>query len=134
MRFSKPLLYLTAALVWGIPGVIITTKGVRAYAQLPSINRWLYLITIFVLAAFYLMFRKVVARYSAHIEGLTFPSPIWNTFPLHWFVLILFMMVLVISLKFIPVISTEFYATFYSGLGPMLLFSSFRFLNKMWHN
>lgn len=131
MRFNKPYLYLTAALVWGIPGVIITMKGVMAYAKLPSIDWWMCAITLAVLVAFYGMFRRVVARYSAHIEKLTTPCPIWNTFPLRGWVLILFMMGLGIGLRHIPSISTEFYATFYSGLGPMLLLSSFWFLKKM---
>lgn len=131
MRFDKPYLYLAAALIWGIPGVIITAKGVMAYAQLPSIDWWMYAITLAVLAAFYLIFRRVVARYSAHIEKLVTPCPIWKTFPLRGWMLILFMMGLGISLRHISSIPTVFYATFYSGLGPMLLFSSFRFLKKM---
>ena len=131
MRLNRPYLYLTAALVWGIPGGIITTKGVVAYAQLPSADWWLYAITLVVLVAFYVMFSRVVARYLAHIENLTAPYSIWNTFPLRGWMLILLMMGLGISLRHIPAISTEFYATFYSGLGPMLLLSSFRFLKRM---
>ncbi len=131
MRFNKPHLCLTAALVWGIPGIIITMKGVMAYVQLPSIDWWMCTITLAVLVAFYLMFRRVVARYLAHIEKLTTPCPIWDTFPLNGWVLILFMMGLGISLRHIHSVSTEFYATFYSGLGPMLLLSSFRFLKKI---
>lgn len=131
MSFDKTYLYLTAALIWGIPGVIITIKGVKAYAKLTSIDWWMCTITLAVLAAFYLIFRRVVARYSAHIENLVSPCPIWNTFPLRGWVLIFFMMGLGIFLRHIPSIPAEFYATFYSGLGPMLLFSSFRFLKKM---
>ena len=131
MRFDKPYLYLTAALIWGIPGVIITTKGVMAYAKLPAIDWWMCAITLAVLAVFYLMFRRVVARYSAHIEKLNTPCPIWNTFPLRGWVLILFMIGLGICLRHVSSIPTEFYATFYSGLGPMLLLSSLRFLKKM---
>lgn len=131
MRFDKPYLYLVAALIWGIPGGIITTKGVMTYAKLPSIDWWMCAITLAVLTAFYQMFRRVVARYSAHIEKSSAPCSIWNTFPLRGWVLILFMMGLGISLRHIPSIPTEFYATFYSGLGPMLLLSSFRFLEKI---
>ena len=134
MRLNKPYLYLTAALIWGIPGVIITIKGVMAYAKLPSIDWWMCAITLAVLTAFYLMFRRVVERYSAHIEKLAAPCSIWDTFPLRGWVLILFMMGLGISLRHIPSISAAFYATFYSGLGPMLLLSSLRFLKKIQHN
>lgn len=131
MRFNRPHLYLTAALIWGVPGLIITMKGVMAYAKLPSIDWWMCAITLAVLAAFYLMFTRVVARYLVHIKIITAPCSIWDTFPLRGWVLVLFMMGLGISLRHIPSIPTVFYATFYSGLGPMLLFSSFRFLKKM---
>ncbi len=130
MKVRKPHLYLTAALVWGIPGVIITSKGVVAYTQLPSIAWWFYAITLAVLAAFYAMFRGVVARYSAHIETQTTPCALWNTFPLRGWVLILFMMGLGISLRHINGIPVEFFASFYSGLGPMLLLSAIRFLKN----
>lgn len=131
MRSEKSRLFLTAALIWGIPGIIITAKGVVAYARLQSVGWWLFVITLAVLAAFYMMFRRVVAKYSAHIEALSAPCPIWNTFPLSGWLLILFMMGLGISLRYLPGIPVEFFASFYSGLGPMLLLSAFRFLKKV---
>ncbi len=131
MKSEKSHLFLTAALIWGVPGVIITTKGVMAYAQLHSRAWWLLAITLAVLAAFHLMFRRVVAKYLAHIEGLTAPYPIWKTFPLTGWLLMLFMMSLGMSLRHIQGIPTEFFASFYSGLGPMLLLSASRFLRRV---
>ena len=131
MKSEKSHLFLTATLIWGVPGVIITTKGVMAYAQLHSHQWWLLAITLAVLAAFHLMFRRVVAKYSAHIEGLTAPYPIWKTFPLTGWLLMWFMMSLGMSLRHIPGIPTEFFASFYSGLGPMLLLSASRFLRRV---
>ena len=131
MKSEKWHLYLTAALIWGLPGGIITTKGVGAYAQLHSRPWWLFAITLIVLASFYLMFRRVVAKYSAHIEGLAAPYPIWKTFPLTGWLLMLFMMSLGMSLRHIQGIPTEFFASFYSGLGPMLLLSAVRFLRRI---
>ena len=131
MKSEKLHLFLTAALIWGVPGVIITTKGVMAYAQLHSRAWWLLAITLAVLAAFHLMFRRVVAKYSAHIEGLATPYSIWKTFPLTGWLLMLFMMSLGMSLRHIQGIPTEFFASFYSGLGPMLLLSALRFLRRV---
>lgn len=54
--------------------------------------------------------------------------PLWHTFPLRGWALIIFMLCLGISLKFIPGLPMEFTASFYSGLGPMLLFAAFRFM------
>ncbi len=131
MRYKKSHLFLTAALIWGVPGIIITTKGVRAYTQLPSAEWWLFLITLAVLISFHMIFSRVVAKYSAHIENCTEPCSLWNTFPSHGWVLILFMMGLGISLRFIQGVPIGFFASFYSGLGPMLLLSAVRFLKKM---
>ena len=39
MRFYRPHLFLTAALVWAIPGIAITIKGVVAYTLLHPIAR-----------------------------------------------------------------------------------------------
>ena len=46
------------------------------------------------------------------------------------YMLILFMMGLGVSLRYIQGIPVEFFASFYSGLGPMLLLSAFRFLRR----
>lgn len=60
----KKHLYLAAGLIWGIPGVIISIKGINAYRIQPSENIWwLLLITIGVLTGFFLMFRRIVNRY-----------------------------------------------------------------------
>lgn len=52
-----------------------------------------------------------------------------HTFPVKGWVLLVFMMSLGILLKNIPNIPLEFIASFYSGLGPMLVVSAVRFLS-----
>lgn len=85
-------LYAVAGIIWGIPGITITLKGIKAYMMQPSGNIWwLLLVTISVMAAF-------------------------------------FMMGLGIALKHIPGVPSAFTASFYSGLGPMLILSSLRFI------
>ncbi len=94
MRMTRKHLFIVASIIWGIPGIIITTKGIKAYGMQLSENLWwLLLITVSVLAAF-------------------------------------FMMGLGIALKHIPQIPSAFTASFYSGLGPMLLISAFRFASN----
>ncbi len=123
------ILYFTAAALWGIPGVIISIKGIRAYMAMPSGKLWwLLLITVAVLAGFYAMFTRIVDRYSARIAALPARTTIWQTFPLRGWILIVFMSCLGIALKFIPGIPAEFTASFYSGLGPMLILSAGLFI------
>lgn len=123
---NKRNLYYIAAPIWGIPGVIITLKGIRAYLSMaPAKLWWLLPITAAVLAGFYMMFTRIVDRYSTRIAALPQTASVWQTFPLRGWILIVCMTCLGIVLKHIP---AEFTASFYSGLGPMLLLAALRFL------
>lgn len=127
---KKKHLYFVAGLIWGIPGIIISIKGIDAYRIQPSENIWwLLLITTGVLAGFFLMFRRIVDRYCDRISSMTGKVMIWHTFPPRGWFLIVFMMGLGITLKYIPEIPSAFTASFYSGLGPMLMLSAFRFIS-----
>ena len=132
MRVGKKYLYLIAALIWGIPGILITFKGIRAYydVPIPQIG-WLMILTGFILLMFHRIFRQLVKRYSNHIIALPEKNALWQTFPIRAWIMIFFMMGLGITFKLIPTIPTQFTAFFYSGLGPMLIVSSFRFLQRM---
>ena len=124
-------LYAVAGIIWGIPGITITLKGIKAYMMQPSGNIWwLLLVTISVMAAFFMMFRRVTERYIGRIASLPERARIWQTFPLKGWILLVFMMGLGIALKHIPGVPTAFTASFYSGLGPMLILSSLRFIWK----
>ncbi|MBR2298417.1 MAG: hypothetical protein IKA45_06055 [Bacteroidales bacterium] len=126
---KKRDLYIVAGVIWGVPGVIISLKGINAYRIQPSEDIWwLLLITAGVLSGFFLMFRRIVNRYCQRIASLPDRVKIWQTFPARGWFLIVFMMGLGIALKHIPDIPSAFTASFYSGLGPMLLLSSLRFL------
>ena len=128
---KKSNLYLIAALIWGIPGIIISVKGIRAYMSMDPDNLWwLLLITVAVIAGFYLMFSRIVDRYSARIASLPPKTNIWQTFPLRGWILVICMTCLGIVLKFIPGIPASFTASFYSGLGPMLVVAALRFIYK----
>ena len=128
---SRKYLYYIAAAFWGIPGLVITVKGIRAYLTMPSQKLWwLMLISAFVLLSFFMMFRKIVDKYSARIAALPATTNFWNTFPLRGWILIVCMSCLGMALKFIPFIPAEFTASFYSGLGPMLIFAACRFISN----
>ena len=119
---NKKVLYYIAALLWGAPGVVIAVKGIQAYLTMPTERLWwLLLITAFVLMCFYLMFR---------IAGLPRKTTPWQTFPPGGWILIVGMACLGVSLKFIPGLPAEFIASFYSGLGPMLILAACRFIFK----
>ncbi len=128
---KRSVLYVVAATVWGVPGVMILYKGIMAFMEQSQGDLWWLLpITFCVLVGFYFIFRRVVAKYSAHIASQPEQTAIWHTFPLRGWVLIIFMMGLGMSMKILEP-STQFIASFYSGLGSMLILSSIRFLSNM---
>ena len=129
---KKSILYVFAAAIWGVPGVIISFKGIKAYMTQPSDDLWwLILITIAVIISFFFMFRKIVDRYCRRIASLAEKVSIWQAFPVRGWALIVFMMCLGIVLKHIPQIPSAFTASFYSGLGPMLAVAAIRFIRFM---
>lgn len=127
----RRFLYFIAAFIWGVPGIILTIKGVRTYCIQPAQKIWwLLLITVFVLIGFFFMFRSIVDRYSRRISTLPDKVSPLKTFPLRGWVLIIFMTSLGLVLKKIPNIPSEFTASFYSGLGPMLIWAACRFVRN----
>lgn len=130
---AKHHLLLANAIVWGAPGIKILLTGIQSYmAVWPSKTIiWLALGTVAVLAGFTWMFSRIVKRYSDRI--LAFPEQkksIFAFLPVRGWILVIFMMCLGISLKFIPGIPTEFFASFYPGLGTALIVAGATFLSN----
>lgn len=129
MLMPRKCLYLIAALIWGIPGITITLKGINAYSNIqPSQLWWLLVATACTVIFFFCIFRRVTRRYIERIATLPDKCPPHQTFPPKGWILILFMMGLGITLKFIPGVPVQFTASFYTGLGPMLILSSLQFI------
>ena len=127
--------YVLAAVIWGIPGVNIAVKGIRTYMLIkPDDLWWLMLITLIVAAFFFFIFRHVTRRYSERIASLPDRVMIWQIFPPKGWILLVFMMGLGITLKCIPAVPMSFTASFYSGLGPMLILAALRFVAAMIRN
>lgn len=124
-------LLLANAVVWGAPGVKILVTGIQSYLALwlsKSIP-WLAIGTVLVLVGFVWMFNRIVKKYSDRI--MAFPEKkksLLAFLPVRGWILVIFMMGLGISLKHIPGVPTEFFASFYCGLGPALIAAAAQFL------
>ena len=126
--------YVIAAAIWGIPGINIAIKGVKTYMLMnPDDLWWLMLITVAVSISFFIIFRCVVRKYSERIASLPDSVMIWQIFPPKGWILLAIMMCLGITLKHIPDVPMSFTASFYSGLGPMLIVSALRFAASVLH-
>jgi len=127
---NRSNLYYIASVIWGIPGVIITVKGISAYFTVDKSQLWwLFLITALVLTGFIIMFSKIVAKYRRLIHEQPERTSALKTFPVRGWVIVIFMMCLGVALKIIGV-PVAFTASFYSGLGPSLLTAAILFLKK----
>ena len=123
---------MVAAAIWGIPGINIAVKGIRSYMLMRSDDLWwLMLITVAVSVFFFIIFRRVVRKYSERIVSLPDSVMIWHVFPPKGWILLAFMMGLGITLKYMSSVPMAFTASFYSGLGPMLIVAATRFLAAM---
>ncbi len=130
---AKRHLLLANAIVWGAPGIKILVTGIQSYLALwPSKSIvWLAVGTVLVLAGFVWMFNRIVKKYADRI--LDFPQQkksILAFLPVKGWILVIFMMCLGISLKHIPGVPTEFFASFYCGLGPALIVAAAQFLDR----
>ena len=92
---------------------------------------WLMLITVAVSIFFFIIFRRVVRKYSERIASLPDSMMIWQIFPPKGWILLAIMMGLGITLKHIPDVPMSFTASFYSGLGSMLIVAALRFVTAM---
>lgn len=129
----KRTLLLMLFLCWAGPGVKIFVTGLQNLCMVSSVHPerlwWLLTIAVAVVVAFTLMFRNFVSRYTQRV--LSFPQErksLFAFFDLRGYLLIIFMMGLGISLKFIPGMPAEFFAAFYPGLGLALIMAGCRFL------
>ncbi len=129
---NKEHLLLMQVLCWLGPGIKIFITGIQAqiavHAVHPERTWWLVLIACAVVVGFSMMFDNFIRRYTARI--LNFEErkkSLFAFFDLHGYILILFMMGLGISLKFIPGIPAEFFAGFYPGLGTALSIAGIRY-------
>ncbi len=119
-------------LCWFAPGVAILIKGIKALIAISDLHPerlwWLTLIAIVVAILFSLMFNSFIKRYTLRI--LSFEERQKNLFcffDLKGYILIIFMMCLGISLKYIPFIPLDFFAGFYPGLGTALTIAGIRY-------
>ncbi len=92
--------YVIAAAVWGIPGINIAIRGVRAYMLMKSDDLWwLMLITVAVSVFFFIIFRRVVKKYSERIASLPDKVAIWQIFPTRGWMLLVFFALTFVSLR-----------------------------------
>ncbi len=130
---NREHLLLMQVLCWLAPGIVITRKGILAMLTVNELHPervwWLTLIAVAVVVCFSLMFNNFIIRYTNRILSFSErKKSLFAFFDVKGYILIIFMMGLGISLKFIPGMPAEFFAGFYPGLGLALSIAGIRYL------
>lgn len=134
LKVKKKTLLLVAAIVWAAAGVNILRIGIEAVITVfqthrPLMSALFVAGAILVFVGFFFMFRKVVNRHAARILGYQEEKKsIFLFFDLKGYLLMAFMMGMGIVLRRSGFAPTEFFASFYTGLGSALSVGGLRFL------
>ena len=114
--------------------MVISLKGLLAYCGLSGAGKILLLSagSVLVLLFFLFIFAKVTRKFTDRIQSLPGEkNSVLLVMDLKGYILFSFMIALGIVLKSIPCIPEEFFASFYCGLGPALLWASLKFLRNI---
>lgn len=108
-------------IIWLVAGVNVVRIGVLTWAALDGASAWLIVGCMLTLAAFSMMFVKMVFKNVRRIHQ--FPPErrkVWNCMPLKSFLIMAFMIALGVTMRNMPQVPREFIAFFYVGLGTAL--------------
>lgn len=127
MKVKKNTLLLIACLVWCVAGFNILRIGIIAYADCLTI--WNILLSILVFLIFQIMiFRKLVVKHTRRILSYEEETHFFmKFFDVKSFVIMAFMMIGGILLRYASIAPERFIAFFYTGLGASLLLAGLSF-------
>lgn len=133
LKVKKHTLLLVAAIVWFAAGVNILRIGIESFvsAVTSGETKWLWLVilcALLVFTGFFFMFKAVVRKHKIRILGYEEKKSIFMFFDLKGYLLMAFMMGLGIALRHGNFLPTEFFASFYTGLGTALSVGGVNFL------
>lgn len=108
-------------IIWLIAGVNVVRIGVLTWAALDATTIWIIAGCVLTLAAFSMMFVKMVFKNVRRIRQIPAERrKVWNCMPLKSFIIMVFMIALGVTLRSMPQVPREFVAFFYVGLGTAL--------------
>ncbi len=128
LKVKKHTLLLVAGLVWLAAGINILRIGINSFATAKLI--WLLIIiAIIIFTGFFFMFSVTVRKHKARILGYEEEKKsIFCFFDVKGYLMMAFMMGLGIGLRHGNFLPTEFFASFYTGLGSALCVAGIKFL------
>lgn len=115
---KKQTLLAVAGTVWLIAGFNVARLGIISYSQLYTLSASHVLSSLFVFAAFGIMFFKMAKKHARRILGYKQERrPVWHFFDLKAYLIMAFMMGGGIWMRASGLLPNTFIAVFYTGLG-----------------
>lgn len=115
---KKRTLLVIAGIVWIIAGVNVSRMGVLAYFLVGKVSSLNLVLSLAVFGGFGAIFYKMSAKHSKRIQSYKEPTKaFWHFFDLKAYSIMAFMMSGGIWLRSSGLISSEFIAVFYTGVG-----------------
>lgn len=133
LKVKKPILFLLAGILWLAAGVNILRIGIESLIEVfkpAKLLTWILVgAALLVLVGFHFMFTAMVRRHKKRILGYAEKKvSIFKFMDLKGYLIMAFMMGLGITLRRFVGLPTEFFASFYNGLGIALSIAGIRFL------
>lgn len=118
----KKSLLAIAGCVWLAAGFNVTRLGILSYEEMRHFSSASMLLSAGVFIAFGLLFNRMSTKHSRRIAGYPEETkPFWCFFDLKSYFIMVFMMTGGIWLRSSGLVSAEFIAVFYTGLGFALM-------------
>lgn len=124
---KKRTLFLIASIVWLIAGWNVSRIGIECYKEYVSVCN--VIVSLMVLISFdFFVFSKLVKKHRVRIMKLENERQAWYRF-FDWksFLIMGFMIILGILIRTQSLLSEQWIAVFYSGLGIALILAGLRF-------
>lgn len=131
-KVKKQKLLLIAEIVWMIAGFNVTRLGILAY-KLVNKKTYLYVLSIVIFLIFGRLFYKMTKKHTKRILNYEEYRQFWNFFDLKSYIIMFFMMGGGIALREFKLVSNNFIAFFYTGLGIALGFAGTVFIKNYIH-
>lgn len=133
LKVKVPILFLLAGILWLAAGVNILRIGIESLVTVfvpAKPLTWILIgAALAVLVGFHFMFTAMVHRHRKRILGYARERvSLFKFMDLKGYLIMAFMMGLGITLRHLTKLPTEFFASFYNGLGIALSIAGIRFL------
>ncbi|MEF9968499.1 MAG: hypothetical protein RR766_08280 [Longicatena sp.] len=132
---NKHVLLGIAGSIWLIAGLNVGRLGLLDYKKLPTISFYHIICSLIVFVLFGTMFYKMTQKHGKRIMLYEeIQRPIWNFFDTKSYIIMIAMMSGGISLRAFGLVSPEFVAVFYTGLGCALGLAGIVFWQLFFHH